>query len=391
MDIVRRGAARTAWWSRFGGQTPLKLANALAEAGVPIMGTSPEAIDLAEDRDRFSAILDELAITYPAAGMASTVPGGLRRGRPDRLPAARAPELRAGRARHGHRVRRRPAGEVHGRGREDLARPPGVPRPLPRGRGGGGPRRALRRRAGVRGRRARAHRDGRHPLGRLGLLHAAVRAVRGRCSVAAARHRAPIWRCAWAWWGSSTSSSPSRTRSSTSSRPTRAPAAPCRSCRRPRACRWRRCAARIMAGEKIADLGLPPDDRRLEHYSVKEAVMPFGRFPGADTVLGPEMKSTGEVMGIAAQLPGCVRQDAAGHQLRAARGRHGVHQRVRPRQARHRVHRARHRAPGLPGRGHGRHGPRPASGRRGLRAGEEGARGRAQRARSRSPPARSRS
>ena len=55
-----------------GGQTPLKLANALAEAGVPIMGTSPEAIDLAEDRDRFAAILDELGITYPAAGMAST-------------------------------------------------------------------------------------------------------------------------------------------------------------------------------------------------------------------------------------------------------------------------------------------------------------------------------
>ncbi|MEG0016949.1 MAG: carbamoyl-phosphate synthase large subunit, partial [Gordonibacter sp.] len=55
-----------------GGQTPLKLANALAAAGVPIMGTSPESIDLAEDRDRFSAILDELGITYPAAGMAST-------------------------------------------------------------------------------------------------------------------------------------------------------------------------------------------------------------------------------------------------------------------------------------------------------------------------------
>ena len=64
-----------------------------------------------------------------------------------------------------------------------------------------------------------------------------------------------------------------------------------------------KCAARIMAGEKIADLALPPDDRRLEHYSVKEAVMPFGRFPGADTVLGPEMKSTGEVMGIAGNFP----------------------------------------------------------------------------------------
>ena len=62
-------------------------------------------------------------------------------------------------------------------------------------------------------------------------------------------------------------------------------------------------AARIMAGEKLADLGMPPDDRRLEHFSVKEAVMPFGRFPGADTVLGPEMKSTGEVMGIASNFP----------------------------------------------------------------------------------------
>ena len=62
-------------------------------------------------------------------------------------------------------------------------------------------------------------------------------------------------------------------------------------------------AARIMAGEKLADLGMPPDDRRLEHFSVKEAVMPFGRFPGADTVLGPEMKSTGEVMGIARNFP----------------------------------------------------------------------------------------
>lgn len=55
-----------------GGQTPLKLAKPLADAGVPIMGTSPEAIDLAEDRDRFAAILDELGIAYPPSGMAST-------------------------------------------------------------------------------------------------------------------------------------------------------------------------------------------------------------------------------------------------------------------------------------------------------------------------------
>ncbi|TLM80652.1 MAG: carbamoyl phosphate synthase large subunit, partial [Actinobacteria bacterium] len=56
----------------FGGQTPLKLAHALEAAGVPIMGTRPEAIDLAEDRRRFSAILDELGIAYPAAGTANS-------------------------------------------------------------------------------------------------------------------------------------------------------------------------------------------------------------------------------------------------------------------------------------------------------------------------------
>ncbi len=55
-------------------------------------------------------------------------------------------------------------------------------------------------------------------------------------------------------------------------------------------------AARIMAGEKIADLDL--STRQLDHVAVKEAVFPFSRFPGVDVFLGPEMKSTGEVMGI---------------------------------------------------------------------------------------------
>jgi carbamoyl-phosphate synthase large subunit len=56
-------------------------------------------------------------------------------------------------------------------------------------------------------------------------------------------------------------------------------------------------AARVMAGEKLADL--PKVDRHIAHVAVKEAVFPFSRFPGVDPVLSPEMKSTGEVMGIA--------------------------------------------------------------------------------------------
>jgi carbamoyl-phosphate synthase large subunit len=61
-------------------------------------------------------------------------------------------------------------------------------------------------------------------------------------------------------------------------------------------------AARIMAGEKldaaIAAYGKKPDPRNLTHIAVKEAVFPFARFPGVDTLLGPEMRSTGEVIGL---------------------------------------------------------------------------------------------
>ncbi|MCB1521563.1 MAG: carbamoyl-phosphate synthase large subunit, partial [Hyphomicrobiaceae bacterium] len=62
---------------QFGGQTPLKLASALEEAGVPILGTSPDAIDLAEDRDRFKALIDKLGLTQPESGIAKS-PGDAR-------------------------------------------------------------------------------------------------------------------------------------------------------------------------------------------------------------------------------------------------------------------------------------------------------------------------
>src|SRR5206468_387023 len=57
---------------QFGGQTPLKLALALQEAGVPILGTSPDSIDLAEDRKRFANLLGDLDITQPASGSATS-------------------------------------------------------------------------------------------------------------------------------------------------------------------------------------------------------------------------------------------------------------------------------------------------------------------------------
>lgn len=59
---------------------------------------------------------------------------------------------------------------------------------------------------------------------------------------------------------------------------------------------WAKLATRVMLGEKIADMNIP--EVVMQHVAVKEAVFPFNRFPGVDIVLGPEMKSTGEVMGI---------------------------------------------------------------------------------------------
>ena len=75
-------------------------------------------------------------------------------------------------------------------------------------------------------------------------------------------------------------------------------------------------ACRVMLGERLADMDLP-DDPGGDHISVKEAVMPFDRFAGADALLGPEMRSTGEVMGIAADFPAAFAkaQAAAGARL----------------------------------------------------------------------------
>jgi len=64
--------------AQFGGQTPLNLAGELEKAGVKILGTSPEVIDLAEDRDRFRAMMDKLGIPMPEAGMAVTVDDALK-------------------------------------------------------------------------------------------------------------------------------------------------------------------------------------------------------------------------------------------------------------------------------------------------------------------------
>jgi carbamoyl-phosphate synthase large subunit len=60
---------------------------------------------------------------------------------------------------------------------------------------------------------------------------------------------------------------------------------------------WAKVATKVMAGKTLKELGIT-HEVEVKHFAVKEAVFPFNRFPGVDTILGPEMKSTGEVMGI---------------------------------------------------------------------------------------------
>jgi carbamoyl-phosphate synthase large subunit len=78
-------------------------------------------------------------------------------------------------------------------------------------------------------------------------------------------------------------------------------------------------ACRLMLGEKLSDLDLPADPMSGDHVSVKEAVLPFDRFDGSDALLGPEMRSTGEVMGVARDFPTAFAkaQAAAGSALPA--------------------------------------------------------------------------
>ncbi|MDZ4168552.1 MAG: carbamoyl-phosphate synthase large subunit [Coriobacteriia bacterium] len=285
----------------FGGQTPLKLARALEAAGVPIMGTKPEAIDLAEDRSRFAPILDELGIDYPDAGTASSFD--------EALAVAR---------RIGFPLLVRPSYVLGGRGMviaydeqylekymaEATRISPDHPVLLDRFLEGaievdvdavcdgesvyvGGIMEHIEE-AGIHSgdsaccippyslggeviERIRDHaRALALRLGVVGLMNVQFAVKDDQVYVLEVNPRA------------------SRTVPFVS-KATGVPLA--------------KVAARVMAGERLAAMNLPADDRELTRFCVKEAVMPFGRFPGADSVLGPEMKSTGEVMGVAADFP----------------------------------------------------------------------------------------
>ena len=72
IDTERRNGTLHGVIVQFGGQTPLKLAEPLAQAKIPILGTSPDMIDLAEDRDRFKHLLEKLDLRQPTSGIANS-------------------------------------------------------------------------------------------------------------------------------------------------------------------------------------------------------------------------------------------------------------------------------------------------------------------------------
>ena len=98
---------------QLGGQTPLGLAQTLKDAGVPIVGTSPEAIHLAEERGAFGRVLADAGLPAPAHGTATTLRRGRRDRRRHRLPGAGAAVVRARWSRHGDRLRRGDAARLH--------------------------------------------------------------------------------------------------------------------------------------------------------------------------------------------------------------------------------------------------------------------------------------
>ncbi|MZR32412.1 carbamoyl-phosphate synthase large subunit [Sneathiella litorea] len=279
---------------QFGGQTPLKLAAGLEAAGVPILGTSPDAIDLAEDRERFQQLLHKLGLKQPENGIARSV--------------AEAFKIAE---RIGYPVVVRPSYVLGGRGMEIV-------------RDGESLDRYMREAVIV---------SGEDPVLVDGYLQNAIEVDVDCLSDGKEVFVAGIMEHieeAGIHSGDSACALPPHTLSGEIieeiKRQTEAMALALNVVGlmnvqfaikdgvifilevNPRASRTvpfvaksinypiAKIAARIMAGESLASFDLKY--RKLDHVTVKEAVFPFSRFPGVDVVLGPEMRSTGEVMGI---------------------------------------------------------------------------------------------
>lgn len=279
---------------QFGGQTPLNLAKALEDAGIPILGTSPDAIDLAEDRERFAELVARLGLKQPANGLA--------RSRDEAVAAA---------ARIGYPVLMRPSYVLGGRAMEIVDSQVQLDNYI----------------------QTAVQVSGDSPVLIDQYLRDAIEvdvdAIADGTDVVVAGVLQHIEEAGVHSGDSACSIPPYSLPPEIVAEIERQTEALARALKvkglmniqfavkdgqvylievNPRASRTvpfvakaigtpiAKIAARVMAGEKLAEL--PPVDRDIPHIAVKEAVFPWARFPGVDPVLSPEMKSTGEVMGI---------------------------------------------------------------------------------------------
>jgi carbamoyl-phosphate synthase large subunit len=284
---------------QFGGQTPLKLAKALEAAGVPILGTSPDAIDLAEDRERFQRLLEDLAIAQPVNAIARAWPEAIEQSEAI-----------------GYPVVIRPSYVLGGRGMEIIHDREQLDGYITRAQG--------------------VTID--HPVLIDQYLSRAtevdVDALADGDSVFVAGVLEHIEEAGVHSGDSACTMPPFSLRQETVAELRRQTEAMARALKvrglmnvqfaiedplgpaprifvlevNPRASRTvpfvaktiglpiAAIAAKIMAGVALESFGLR--DAPYDHVAVKEAVFPFARFAGVDTVLGPEMRSTGEVMGL---------------------------------------------------------------------------------------------
>ncbi|HWH43792.1 MAG TPA: carbamoyl-phosphate synthase large subunit [Thermoleophilaceae bacterium] len=302
---------------QFGGQTPLRLARGLVEAGVPLLGTPVDSIHLAEDRPSFQALLSELGLKSPAYATAESRDGA--------LDAAESV---------GYPLLVRPSYVLGGRAMEICYSREGLGSYLERTRGQNGTGTIYLDRflenaieidvdalcdgsdVVIGGVMQHVEEAGVHsgdsacvlPAMSLGpdmmaQVEEATRALALRLGVIG------LINIQFAVHGDDElyviEANPRASRTVPFvSKAVGVPLA--------------KVACRVMLGERLAeiDLDIP---RYPRHVSVKEAVLPFDRFPGADSLLGPEMKSTGEVMGIAGDYPAAFgkAQAAAGARLPA--------------------------------------------------------------------------
>jgi carbamoyl-phosphate synthase large subunit len=279
---------------QFGGQTPLKLARALEAAGIPILGTSPDAIDLAEDRERFQALVEKLGLKQPAGGMA--------RSREEAVAVAE---------RIGYPVLMRPSYVLGGRAMEIVETTANLEAYIETAVKVSGDSpvlidRYLRDAVEV---DVDALSDGEtvHIAGVMQHIEeAGVHSGDSACSLPpyslspaiVAEIHAQAEKLARALNVRGLMNVQFAVKDEevylieVNPRASRTVPFVAKAQGRP----YAKIAARVMAGEKLSGFDLAPRGNR--HVSVKEAVFPFARFPGSDPVLSPEMKSTGEVMGI---------------------------------------------------------------------------------------------